>query len=259
MLGGGPWQEKLSLTTMASVSAAGESRLPTHTWPALLSFTEPPAASLRMGHCLCHCLPPTPSQSLYPANHSVPPHPTLPPATSRNLVIWLLQIFITAMLQHGALSLVLLLPHFKKQPWCCCWARLLCSTSAALWSICINGCIRSISSTDAHTIMQVQRQTKVRLCFAATGLTNFLVEDKPLPIPSLLSTYISWTSHSLPIAHITFSYSFNESYTTLPLLVPLSSINPLLFIYSVSMLPNILYSLRIWHAIFSSSSSSLIM
>lgn len=71
VLGGGAWQEKLSLTTMASVSAAGESRLPTHTWPALLSFTEPPAASLRMGHCLCHCLPPTPSQSPYPANHSV--------------------------------------------------------------------------------------------------------------------------------------------------------------------------------------------
>lgn len=49
--------------------------------------------------------------------------------------------------------------------------------------------------------------------FLATGSTNFLVEDKPLPIPSFLSTYVSWTSYSLPIADITFFHSFNEAYT----------------------------------------------
>lgn len=79
---GGAWQKKLSLTTVASVSAAGESRLPTHTWPALLSFTELPAASLRMGCCLRHCPLPLPSSSLYPGLSVLPstlcPHPCFP-------------------------------------------------------------------------------------------------------------------------------------------------------------------------------------
>lgn len=61
--------------------------------------------------------------------------------------------------------------------------------------------------------MQVQRQQKVLLCFVATGLANLLVDDQPLPIPFFLSTFISWTSYSLPITHIPDSHSFNEAYT----------------------------------------------
>lgn len=64
-----------------------------------------------------------------------------------------------------------------------------------------------------HTNMQLQRQQKVLLCFVATGSTNFLVNDQPLPIPFFLYTFISWTSYSLPIAHIPYSHSFNEAYT----------------------------------------------
>lgn len=76
---GGAWQKKLSLTTMASVSAAGESRLPTHTWPVPLSFTERPAASLRMSRCLCRC-PPPPASSRLPciAKHSMCLRPCFP-------------------------------------------------------------------------------------------------------------------------------------------------------------------------------------
>ena len=33
-----------------------------------------------MGHCLCPCLPPTPSQSPYPANYSVPTPISPPPS-----------------------------------------------------------------------------------------------------------------------------------------------------------------------------------
>lgn len=64
-----------------------------------------------------------------------------------------------------------------------------------------------------HTNMQVQRLQKVLLCFVATGSANFFVDDQPLPIPSFLSTFISWTSYSLPIDHIPYSHSFNEAYT----------------------------------------------
>lgn len=67
--------------------------------------------------------------------------------------------------------------------------------------------------TSLHTNIPVQRQRKVRHCFAATGSTNLLVEDEPLPIPSFLSTCISWTSYSVPIAYIPYSLSFNEAST----------------------------------------------
>ena len=61
--------------------------------------------------------------------------------------------------------------------------------------------------------MQVLGQQKVLLCFVATDSANFIVDDELLPIPCYLSTFISWTSYSLPIAHIPYLHSFNEVYT----------------------------------------------
>lgn len=76
--------------------------------------------------------------------------------------------------------------------------------------------------------MHVQRRQKVLLSFVATGWANVLVDDQPLPIPSFLSTFISWTSSSFPVAHILYSDSFNGAYTQT------SSTHSLLFYESTS-------------------------
>lgn len=64
-----------------------------------------------------------------------------------------------------------------------------------------------------HTNRQVQRMQKVFALFRSQGLSKLLVDDQPLLIPSFLSPFISWTSYSLPIAHISYSHSFNEACT----------------------------------------------
>lgn len=71
--------------------------------------------------------PPLPATPLHPGLSALPttlcPRPCFPPrATTRSLAIWLLQIFITATLQHRALCSVLLPLHFERQFSCrgCC-------------------------------------------------------------------------------------------------------------------------------------------
>lgn len=63
--------------------------------------------------------------------------------------------------------------------------------------------------TSLHTNMQVQKKQKVLLCFVATGSANFLSAIAH----AILSIFSSWTSYSLPTAHIPYSHSFNEAYT----------------------------------------------
>lgn len=99
--------------------------------------------------------------------------------------------------------------------------RLFCTTlkSACSWGTANKLACRLTQTQHCYTSRLCYTQTcrcrlqKVLLCFVATGSANFFVDDQLLPIPSFLSTFISWTSYSLPIDHIPYSHSFNEAYT----------------------------------------------